>query len=68
LDHDRWRRNYKELEQQGQVDSRAEVGNDIKYNSGEKQPMTTYSLCLSKADIVVLSVHQVILVENRVFR
>ena len=57
-----------ELEQQGQVDSRAEVRNDVKHDSGEKQPMIAYSLCLSKADVVVLSVHQVILVENRMFR
>ena len=57
-----------ELEQLGQVDSRAEGGNGVKYNSGEKQRVVAYSLCLSKADVVVLSVHQVILVENCVFR
>ena len=57
-----------ELEQQGQVDSRAEGGNGVKYKSGEKQRVVAYSLCLSKADVVVLSVHQVILVENRMFR
>ena len=56
-----------ELEQQEQADSRAEVGNVVKHDSGEKQPMT-YSFCLSEANVVVLSVHQVILVENRMFR
>ena len=56
------------LEQQGQVDSTAEGGNSVNYNSEVKYQTIAYSLCLSKANIVILSVCQVILVESSVFR
>lgn len=56
------------LEQREQVDSKAEGGNSVNYNSEDKYQRIAYSLGLSKSNIVVLSVHQVILVERTVLR
>ena len=56
-----------ELERQGRADSRAERGNNISYPSTKIQ-MVAHSLRLSKADVMIPSVHQVILVENVMFR
>ena len=56
------------LEQQGQVGSKAVGGNNVKYDPEGEHRTIAYILCLSKADVVVLSVHQVILIESRVLR
>jgi len=40
----------------------------MRYNSGEENQTIAYCLCLGKPNVMILSVHQVILVESRVFR
>lgn len=54
--------------QQGQVGSRAVGRNSVNCGPEEKHQMIAYSLCLNKADVVVLGIHQVILVESRMLR